>query len=172
MAEEESEKEIEEEIQERFSFEPGSSQTALQKYHSARRKRIDVTPSPPAAPAQIGEQWKITLADRITKERCSRRIQVGGTFRKPYINLPEEWVLWWYSNFRDKKDIAPIVDLEFSADKNTITIRKRPPAEGMEKSIYDDDNIVTEVHEIDSDKAAELDEIEREEKESAKRQKN
>ena len=146
---------------ERFSFAPGSSQTALQKYQSARRKEIDVTPSPPAAPAILGGDWKVTLADRITKERCSRRIQAGGTYRKPYINLPEEWILWWYPNYRDRKDIAPIVDLEFSADKSMITIRKRPPAEGMEKSIYDDDH-VPKVFPADSDEEAEALERERE----------
>jgi hypothetical protein len=164
MAEQESEKEIEEEIKaESFSFPPGSSQTALQKYHSARQKRerVDVTPSPPSAPAQI-DDWKVTLADRITKERCSRRIQAGGAFRKPYINLPEEWVLWWYSNYKDKKDIAPIVDLEFSADKTRITIEKRGPAEGMKKSIYDDD--IPEVFPADSDEEAEALEREKEEK--------
>jgi hypothetical protein len=159
---EQSENEIEEEVKiQEFSFMPGSSQKTLTKYHAARRKEIDVTPSPPAAPPQIGN-WRIVLADKVTKERCSRRIQVGGTYRKPYINLPEEWILWWYSNFRDKKDIAPIVDLEFSADKSTIIIKKRPPAKGMERSIYaDHDDDLLEVFPTDSDRAAELHEIEK-----------
>jgi len=165
MAEQQSEKQIEEEIKpESFSLPPGSSQKTLTKYHAARRKQIDVTPSPPAAPTILGD-WKVTLADRITKERCSRRIQAGGAFRKPYINLPEVWVLWWYSNYKDKKDITPIVDLEFSADKSTITIRKRPPAVGMEKSIYDDDDDrVPKVFPADSDEEAEALEQENQEK--------
>jgi hypothetical protein len=151
---EQSENEIEEEVKiQEFSFMPGSSQKTLTKYHAARRKEIDVTPSPPAVPPQIGN-WRIVLADKVTKERCSRSIQLGGTYRKPYINLPEEWILWWYSNFRDKKDIAPLVDLEFSADKSTIIIKKRPPAKGMERSIYDDHNNVPSIFAVDSDEYA------------------
>jgi hypothetical protein len=168
---EQTEKEIEEGFEidgrkEKFSFMPGSSQKTLTKYHAARRKEIDVTPSPPAVPPRIGN-WRIILADKVTKERCHRSIQAGGTYRKPYINLPEEWILWWYSNFRDKKDIAPLVDLEFSADKTTIIIRKRPPAEGMQKSIYDDDDDderVPKIFAADSDAAQELFEQENQEK--------
>ena len=168
MADQETENKSENEIQERFNFKPGSSQTALQKYHAAQRKKIDVTPSPPASPPQIGD-WRITLADKATKERCSRRIQVCGHNRNtPSINLPEAWILWWYSNYKDKKDVVPLVDLEFSADKSTITIRKRPPAKGMEKSIYDDDNnLRTEVFAADSDEyARKLEDEQQEQKET------
>jgi hypothetical protein len=159
MAEQKSKNKTEEEFEiegkkETFSLPPGSSRTALQNYQSARRKEIDVTPSPPSAPPILGD-WRITLADRLTKERCSRRIQVAGHSRStPYVNLPEVWVLWWYSNYKDKKAIAPIVDLEFSEDKSEIRIRKRPPAEGMEKSIYDDHNNVPSIFAVDSDEYA------------------
>jgi hypothetical protein len=158
MAEQEAEKKVDEEVKEqRFSFPPGSSQKSIERNINARRRKapIDgVTPtltSPAAFPENYG--IKIVRADEIFPERCHRKVYPSGAKRKPHVGFPESWMNSLGVDWMHKENGNDDVTLEISEDRQEIRIRKTPAPPTMQE------NVDARIFAADSDAAAELDEL-------------
>jgi hypothetical protein len=144
--------ETDKEIDMKFSFPPGSSQWPLDKYHAARRK-IEIAEETLSARPDCAEV-KIGLSTEVFPVRIRRRIYRSGGKRKPTQSWPESWMLALGIDYKNKDNANDEIIAELSADRKTITIQKAPPSEGMRKPVN------YELFEVDSDRAAELAELE------------
>ncbi len=105
---------------EQFSFPPGSSTSALQEYHNARRrKRIEDNIFDNAPRFSPG---KIVTQDEIFAIRRSRKVFRSGAFRRPTIVLPEFMLECLGIDWKHKDNARDILVVELSADRSKITL--------------------------------------------------
>jgi hypothetical protein len=153
--------------EEKFSFPPGSSLTALE-----RERRSSPTPEPeyypsPTAPAYNPADYdnsrvKISLATEVCAERSVRHVFRSGAKRKPTLTLPQDWADAMSLDLANKDNGHDILMAELSADRTEIRLKKMEPPPGMRAPVTDApvtavDNILVPV---DSDAAAQAAEAE------------
>jgi len=158
MPEQDQEK-TEKKIEEKFAFAPGSSQTALDRYHAQRRKQAEYYPTNPSyRDYDPSKAPRISLVTEQFPERSVRHVYRSGGKRKPTLTLPADWAIAMGIDYINPKNGNNTVLAEFSADKESIVIRRmRPPIEMSQPVDY-------ELFAVDSDAEAQAAEEENDRK--------
>jgi hypothetical protein len=157
--EEERTPEYDNKLKKEFSFPPGSSVPAIERNINSRRRKLPpegVYPTlttPIAPPPGYNSEVKVSTVEQSFPERCHRKVCSCGTYRAPYVRLPRAWVNSMEIDWKNKANGHDDVTLEFSEDRTEIRIRKTPAPPTMER------NVDARIFEVDSDAAAELEEL-------------
>jgi hypothetical protein len=152
-----------EQIDEKFSFPPGSSLKAIERnIHSQKTKEPEYYPTP-TTPAYdpSKQQVKISLSTDVFAERSNRHVYPSGTKRKPTFTMPQDWADALGLDIENKENGHDMVTMELSADRTTVTIKKMEPPEGMRRPVG------ARLFAVDSDAAAEAAEREHEQQQKS-----